>query len=287
MVLKYVKYLTRSCWQLYAAVFGLLVLLTVSMPLWADYAIPTALISLAVNCAAYFILYWPAYVFYRSLYGREAALTHQIPCRGRTLLHGQLLFGLIPYWFFVIFSPGGFITLLLRTEYAIKLSTAIQFRTSEFPWNDSVRHDMSVVMNQLSELLFHRAPYLLVILIAALLAMSLVNFLSVYSAICFAHRKGAGRNHLVQGILGYIALLLVEGVSLGGLLGILTVGFLVLEGGKPEIMSGFGMDNFMFSQAFQGAILVILLLFLVWSLLFAAALYLYIRRQLEKGLNLV
>lgn len=278
MVLKYSKYLFRSSRGIYAAVGGYCLLMLLLAPLWGRSSLTVGLVSFVSSGIAYLLTFWPAYLYYRSLYGQEAPLIHQIPCRKRDLLHAHLLNAMLPYILYMLFSPYGCLMYFFGNKKYF--AGVFSLKLSELPPDMLLQPER---INQIIREFFERNPgmYALVVIMGLVLAM--MGFLFVFAVISHVHRLNGPGNRLISGIVLAVILMFAGMLVLTALITGLT--FLML-GRLSEMANTGGLEGLLKQPAMVDYIVRLMSLMTVFAVIFAAACYFYSRYRLEKSLCL-
>lgn len=284
MVLKYYKFLLRTNWQFYLIALGLCLILSLTMPLWTFITPLTGLIGVVISFITYFITYWPAWLYYRSLYGSEAQLTHQIPVKGEKLLTGHLLFGISGNYLCALLMPAGLLNFIFRPEMMVKSNVMINIMS---------REQMTLETQELQHVLMQMHDYMLhspagLVLLLFYITGPICSYMMAFTAISHGCRKGAGKNRLLSVLLTYLLIIFGAGVVLVVPMTVSTL-FLVLNGqfiDSPAAGTSSAFSDLLNTASFQNYLLFLGVLISLWSILITLLCWLYTRKQLNEKVNL-
>lgn len=288
MVLKYTRYLLRSNWQLFLLTSGLAIFLNLTMPLWSRLPVLVSITGLLSTLLSYFLLYWPGYIYYRSLYGNEAALVHQIPTRGRTFLKAHLIYALLPYYVYMLLAPTGTVNFLARPEVLAQTNVVFQYSQSLNPLMSDAPN-FAEFFRKIRDMILSTPPVFIAFLLANIV-MPLSSYLMLFAAISIGNRLAAGKNRLLSVILTYLGLLfatfVVLGVSIGGGTVLITlndiVGAEALPSGPPADFTEIFHIPFIQHIFIFGGVMVG-----IWTVISILIYYFTCRHFLEKKLNIL
>ncbi len=290
MVLKYTAYLCRSNKQVAGFVLLLNLLMSLSMQWWTRSVLLSALLSIITAVSGYFMAFWPAYIYYRSLYGAEAQLVHQIPAEGRDLLKGHLLFSAGLYLIFQLLAPGGVLNMFFRPELWAKAAIGTSLFSLKLP------SEAGVVYNPFAEsaafglalrnyILSHKT--ILVLFLAFVLLGPVSTYTGIFAAVSRGCRLQARKNRLLSVLLSYLLLLVILIFSIFVCISGISVLFILRRGQQGQAFGDEPFQGPVFEQPFFADYLGLLLAVLLgFCLLVSIATYFYSRRQLEKKLNI-
>ncbi len=281
MSTKYLAYLLRAHSNLLLIIYGGGVVVTILATLLPSVAVST-LAQLFFSGMGYFAMLFPAFLFYRSLFGREALLIHQLPLKARTLLNTHIVLGLLLHFVYIVLhmlSSHGLLERMRRTW---------ELETSEIPGFDSER--LFGLIDQMIQFFWGNLPNVILLVLVALLT-TLFSILFFYTIVTFVHRKRQSGNRILAGLGGGVLLGLIISLVAGfAYVGLISLYLNYNENWvrltneiEQQLIQGILPTTGVLADLFRVMLVLLVIIFSILSLIF----YVYTRKSLEQRLHIV